>query len=180
MKKLFVLSFFATLIGLSATAQNFSPIDAESSLAFVIKNFGSKVNGSLKDLKGAIVWDAQNPANSSFDVSADANTINTNNGGRDKHLRKEDYFDVAKFPRLHFKSTKITKKQEGNYFVEGQITIKGVTKNIGFTFSAIIANGKLTLQGSFQLNRRDFGVGGGSLILSDNLTVNLTVVAAAK
>jgi polyisoprenoid-binding protein YceI len=180
MKKLFLFSVLSLVLSGFVAAQNYSPVDAESSLAFTIKNFGSKVNGSLKDLKGNIVWDAQNPANSSFDVSADANTINTNNGGRDKHLRKEDYFDVAKFPRLNFKSTKITKKQDGNYFVEGQITIKGVTKNIGFTFSAIIANGKLTLQGSFQLNRRDFGVGGGSLILSDNLTVNLTVVAAAK
>ncbi|MEJ0104487.1 MAG: YceI family protein [Bacteroidota bacterium] len=88
-------------------------------------------------MDGAINFDPANPANASFDVSIDAKSIDTDVESRDNHLRKEEYFNVEKFPKISFKSTKITKTNSAEFFyMFGNITIKGVTKEIKFPFKA--------------------------------------------
>ena len=62
----------------------------------------------------------------------------------------------------------------------GKITIKGVTKEINFPFTSTAKNGGYLFEGSFKLNRRDFGVGGDSISLSDGLTVSLSIFAKAN
>lgn len=172
------LSFILSLLLLHsiAFAQKYTPLDAESKVSFVIKNFGLKVDGQLKGIKGSISFDPNALNNSAFNVSVNANTINTDNNARDKHLRKEDYFHVEKFPLISFVSNKITKiGTTGKYTVTGNLTIKGVTKPIEFDFTATPSNNGFSFKGSFTINRRDFNVGGNSLPLSDNLTVNLDI-----
>ena len=66
------------------------------------------MNGLLSGLDGKIQFDPLNLNVSSFDVSLDANTINTGNSMRDSHLRNDSYFDVKNYPRIHFISTKVT------------------------------------------------------------------------
>lgn len=157
-------------------AQKFTPIDADSKISFVIKNFGLKVDGQLKGIKGSIIFDMNALNNSSFNVSVNANSINTDNNARDKHLRKEDYFHVEKFPLISFVSTKITKSgTTGKWNVTGNLTIKGTTKPIEFDFTATPSNNGVSFKGAFTINRRDFNVGGKSLPLSDLLTVNLDI-----
>lgn len=164
------------IAGADLFAQNYSPADASSEVRFTIKNFGLSVNGSFKGLKGKITFIPDNPAASSVNVSVDAATVNTGNGSRDKHLKKDDYFDATNHTVLTFVSTKITGKA-GAYNIEGGITIKGITKKISFPFTATpVANG-YRLQGQFKLNRRDFNVGGSSWVLSDDLTVSLNISA---
>ena len=157
-------------------AQKFTPIDADSKISFVIKNFGLKVDGQLKGIKGSIIFDMNALNNSSFNVSVNANSINTDNNARDKHLRKEDYFHVEKFPLISFVSTKITKSgTAGKWNISGNLTIKGTTKAIEFDFTATPSNNGFSFKGAFTINRRDFNVGGKSLPLSDLLTVNLDI-----
>ena len=145
---------------------------------FVIKNFGLNTGGDLSGLKGSIKFDPENLGASAFDVSVDAGTIDTDNSSRDDHLRNTEYFDVAKHKTINFKSTKVIKSTvAGRYFVYGNITIKGVTKPIEFGFGATAKDGGTVFDGEFQINRRDFGVGGSSISLSDNLTVTLSVFA---
>jgi polyisoprenoid-binding protein YceI len=175
-----VLSFFIAiiLISTSAFAQKYSPIDPESKIQFVIKNFGIKVDGQLKGIKGAISFDPSELNNSLFNVSVNANTINTDNTARDKHLKKADYFNVAQFPLISFVSSKITKSTTaGQYKVAGNLTIKGSTKPIEFDFTANPTSKGFQFKGAFTINRRDFKVGGSSLPLSDNLTVQLDIIA---
>ncbi len=175
MKRLLIIGLL-TVAAAYLHAQNYAASDAGSNIKFAIKNFGLTVNGSFKGLIGEIDFNPENLATSSINVSVDANTVNTGNNGRDKHLTKEDYFDAANHPVLSFASSKITGKA-GTYSIEGNITIKGITKTISFPFTAtVIANG-YRLQGSFRLNRRDFKVGGSSWVLSDELTVSLNVAA---
>lgn len=170
---LIVVLFFTISI---TTAQKFTPIDAESKVSFVIKNFGLKVDGHLKGIKGSISFDPTALSNSAFNVSANANTINTDNSARDKHLRKEDYFHVEKHPTISFASTKISKTgTAGKYTVAGNLTMKGTTKPIEFDFTATPTNNGFSFKGAFNINRRDFNVGGKSLPLSDMLTVNLDI-----
>jgi len=175
MKKIFLFSFIA-ITGLIASAQ-LKPVEKDSEVKFKVKNFGFNVNGSFSGLDGAIVFDPDNLATSSFDVSIDANTIFTDNNARDNHLREDTYFDVKNYPRIRFVSTKVTtSNKSGTYFIFGKLTIKKQTKEISFPFTADSSNDGYLFKGSFKINRRDFDVGGSSTI-SDNVDLTLSVLA---
>ncbi|MBV9961886.1 MAG: YceI family protein [Parafilimonas sp.] len=172
-----ILSFvFLAAVFLSATAQKFKPLDDKSEVKFTIKNFGLNTSGSFHGLKGSIVFNPSDPAACSFNVSIDVNTINTGIDARDSHLKKEDYFDATKFPTINFASTSITGSNNA-YTVTGKLTIKGVTKTVSFPFSTQNQNGDLVLTGNFNIDRKDFGVGGSSAVLGNNVDVSLKVVA---
>ncbi|MEO6733549.1 MAG: YceI family protein [Ferruginibacter sp.] len=175
MKRLLIISL-VIIAGNYLYAQTYTVTDAGSEAMFNIKNIGLTVTGSIKGLQGKIVFDPANPSAASFNVSVDAGTVNTGNSSRDKHLKKDDYFDISNYPKLHFTSTKVT-GTTGAYIVTGQLTIKGVTKQISFPFSAKQEGGSYRFSGQFSINRRNFNVGGSSWVLSDNLTVSLNVSA---
>ena len=177
MKRL-IVGFALISFSFKLFAQVYTPIDNGSKVHFVINNFGIATGGNFTGLSGSIKFDPSNPAASDFDVSVDANTVDTDIEARDNHLRKAEYFDVKTYPKISFKSTKITKtNKDGYFYVFGNVTIKGVTKEVKFPFTATAKDGGYLFDGSFQLNRRDFGVGRNSLSLSDNLTVSLAVFA---
>ncbi len=160
-----------------ATPHTLVPSDTESKVSFKIKNFGFNVTGTFKGLHGNISFDPDNLANCHFDVSIDAKTVNTGIDMRDNHLRKTDYFDVENYPQIKFVSVKISPgTKSGTLFIFGRLTIKNVTKEISFPFSATPVAGGFLFNGEFRINRRDFKVGGGSTI-ADNLAVTLAVVA---
>jgi polyisoprenoid-binding protein YceI len=173
MKKYLVVTI-ATLATLLSYAQMFTPTDVGSSVKFSIKNFGITANGSFTGLSGVVKFDPAYPDLAKLEVTVDAATVKTGIDARDSHLKKEDYFDVKTYPRLSFVSTGVTKSATG-YFINGLITIKGITKPVAFPFDAVMRNNGYVLTGEFKLNRRDFKLGGSSLVLSDNLNVKLSV-----
>ena len=173
---------FTLICSLLATnhifTQPFKPVDEGSEVSFRIKNFGINVKGSFTGLKGKIVFNPDSLALCSFDVTVDAKTISTGIEQRDNHLRKEEFFDADKYPQIRFVSTKVTTSDHKNYlFVFGRLTIKDVTKEISFPFKAVSKGDDYLFEGEFPLNRRDFNVGGGSITMSDNLTVTLKVLS---
>jgi polyisoprenoid-binding protein YceI len=173
-----ILSFCIVLASQAAFSQAYTPSDNGSRVHFVIKNFGIGTGGDFKGLAGTIKYDPNNPTAAEFNVSVDASSVNTDIESRDRDLRKSEYFDVKNFPRLSFKSTKITKtNKQGYLYMFGDMTIKGVTKSIKFPFTATAKDGGYLFEGSFKLNRRDFGVGSSSISLADELTVSLSVFA---
>jgi len=178
MKKSIFLFITVLTIKCSVAQSSLTPVDAVSKVHFVIKNFGLNTGGDLSGIKGSIIFDPANLAASSFDVSVDAGTIDTDNSSRDDHLRNTEYFDVAKHKTINFKSTKVVKaKAAGRFYVYGNLTIKGVTKPVEFGFGATPKDGGYVFDGEFEINRRNFGVGGSSISLSDNLAVSLSVFA---
>jgi polyisoprenoid-binding protein YceI len=177
MKRLFTVFLLLTL-SLTGFSQTYAASDKGSKIHFVIKNFGIATGGDFSGLSGSIKFDPANPGASDFDVSVDANTVDTDVEARDNHLRKAEYFDVKTYPKISFKSTRTTKtNKDGYFYMFGNITIKGVTKEIKFPFSATAKDGGYLFEGNFKLNRRDFGVGRSSISLSDDLTVSLSVLA---
>ena len=173
-----ILVFPVFIFSLTLFAQTYTPAGEGSKVHFVINNFGIATGGNFSGLTGSIKFDPANPTESDFDVSVDANTVDTDIEARDNHLRKAEYLDVKNYPRISFKSAKVTKTNKDGYlYMFGTITIKGVTKEIKFPFTATSKNGGYLFEGSFKLNRRDFGVGKGSISLSDDLTVSLSVFA---
>jgi len=176
-----ILSLVFLVAGLcTVNSQQYKPVDEKSEIKFTVKNFGINTSGSLNGLKGAITFNTADLPSSSFNVSADINTVNTGMESRDSHLKKEEYFDAEKFPTISFVSKNITKDQNG-YIVTGGLTIKGITKTISFPFTV-----QNTVQsqdegiifiGSFSINRKDFDIGGSSAVLGNNVDVSLKVVA---
>ncbi|HMH34562.1 MAG TPA: YceI family protein [Puia sp.] len=175
MKKIILLSLVAITANF-AFAQ-YKPADQGSSVQFKIRNLGFAVTGSFSGLDGNILFDPNNLSSCNIDVSIDANTVNTDNNMRDGHLRNDSYFDVKNYPRIHFISTKITpSNKNGTFFIFGKLTIKNQTKDISFPFTATPSNEGYLFQGSFKINRKDYGVGGSSTI-SDELEVTLNIVS---
>jgi len=176
LKKIFTtFAIFSTLV---ISAQTYTPTDAGSKVRFVIKNFGINTGGTFDGLSGNITFDPASLATASFNVSVDAKTVDTDIEARDNHLRKAEYFDVEKFPKLSFRSTKVTTtNKEGYLFMFGIITIKNISKEISFPFTQKTRDDGILFEGEFKLNRRDFGVGGKSFSMSDDLTVELSIFA---
>ena len=174
----YMLLLFAITFAMTVSGQNLKPVDQRSTVKFKIKNFGfNTVTGSFKGLQGSIRFSPENLPASAMDVSVDASTVNTGINARDNHLRKPDYFDVKKYPRIRIVSTKITSSSKaGTLFMFGKVTIKNVTREISFPFTAIAQDGGYLFTGEFRINRIDFGVGESSSV-SDNVTVILNVFA---
>ena len=160
----------------TTTAQKYVAIDSDSKIKFVIKNFGLSVDGTFSGVKGTILFNSKNIEKSEITLSVNSNTVDTNNKERDKHLKKEDYFSVEKFPLISFTSTKITKKIGLNkYIINGNLTIKGITKSVEFEVTISNKDEILTIKGTLQLNRKTYKVGGSSMVLSDNVKLNFTI-----
>ncbi len=181
MIKHFLGYLLVQLIAFSSFSQSsvpsYTPSDQGSSVAFTIRNFGFNTAGTFTGLQGAIVFDPQNPAGSTFDVSVDAASVNTDNNLRDNHLKEESYFDVKNYPRIRFVSTSVSAPDKsGHYTVTGKLTIRNTTKEISFPFLATPMGNDYIFKGEFSLNRKDFGIGGSSTV-SNSLTVTLTILA---
>ena len=173
-----VLTAIALFCVVTAFGQNYTPADDGSKVRFVIKNFGINTGGTFEGLAGTITFDPANLANASFNVTVDAKTVDTDLEARDNHLRKEEYFDVEKYPKVSFRSTKITTTNKDGYlFMFGVITIKNISKEISFPFKQTSKDGGILFDGEFKLNRLDFGVGGKSFSMSDELNVELSIFA---
>jgi polyisoprenoid-binding protein YceI len=178
MKKLLIIFLFNLLI-FNMFAQTEWKLATGSTVTFVIKNAGLKVDGKLEGLQTTIKFDSQNLATSSIEASLETTTINTDNKTRDGHLRKEDYFNVAKYPKMSIKSVSFSKDGNNGNTYKGKfkLTIKGVTKEIEIPFSYIENGNAATLKGSFTINRLDYTVGGNSWVMADNVIISLNILA---
>jgi polyisoprenoid-binding protein YceI len=176
-KKFLLFVLLTQLWAAVSFAQEYKPVDEGSLVAFEIKNLGFNTRGSFKGLDGRIVFAPNDPSKTIMDVTVDATTVNTDNEMRDSHLKKESYFDVEKYPKIRFVSTSCSgPDKSGHYTLSGKLTIKNTTRDMNFSFVAAPMGDDYIFKGDFQLNRKDYGVGGSSTI-SNNLTVTLTVRA---
>jgi len=160
-----------------------------SSAEFGVKHLMiSTVRGEFHGVTGTVIVDDANVANSSVNVIIDAATVDTREPDRDKHLKSDAFFDVAKYPTITFKSTKIEKNADGSLKITGDLTIRGVTKAAVLTANAPKAPIKdpwglqrTAASGSTKINRQDFGVSwnqnldGGGVVVGDEVTITLDV-----
>ena len=156
--------------------QKLTPVAAQSSINFTIRNFGFNTRGDLSGLKGKLYFDKNHLAQSSFDITVDVATINTGNSQRDRHLLAADYFDVAKYPAIRIAGKPVLDK-EGKFLFQGTLTIKNITKAIAFPFTLSAQNQGYLFEASFKINRLTYQVGNESAVLSDDLKVMLKVMA---
>ncbi len=149
-----------------------SPV-THASVTFEIKNLGITTGGSIGGLQTKVHFNPLNLVGSTLEASVEVNTINTDNSGRDEHLRSEDFFDVARYPKISLKSVNFKHKSGNNYTGSFILTIKGRSKQIELPFTFLDKDNMVAFKGSFKLNRLDFGIGGKSMILADEVIVNI-------
>lgn len=177
LQNLIVILTLSVGFTLSSIAQTTWKAESSSQIKFTIKNAGISVEGKFKTFTADIKFDPENLGKSQIEGTIDVNSIDTGIGARDKHLRSDDYFDVVKYPKITFKSEQIF-KYEGKYVARGKLTIKNVTKEVLIPIEFTPQEGgKAHFKSTVLLNRIDYGVGGKSLMMSDDLTAIIDIQA---
>ncbi len=123
----------AALLTLPASAATSTwQIDpAHTAAQFSVKHLAiSTVRGGFSNVKGTVILDDQDISKSSVDVTIDVSTVDTRTPDRDKDLKSDKFFDVAHYPTMTFKSTKVEQAGAGKLKVTGDLTIRGTTKSV--------------------------------------------------
>ena len=186
-----LLALAALLAGLSQAA-NFTIDATHSSANFKVRHMMiANVRGQFSKVTGIVEFDAKNLAAAKVEASIDVNTVDTREPKRDAHLKSPDFFDVAKFPAITFKSTKFAAAGTGKYKVTGDLTMHGVTKEVILDLSDVAQEAKgmggetrIGGQASTKVNRKDFGLvwnktldGGGAVVGDDiEITIDLELI----
>lgn len=128
-------SIFIALVALTGTAlaepTEYSFDKSHANLSFSYNHLGfSTTEGRFGEWDGKLVIDQENPSNSSIQFVIDVASLDTFFPDRDKHFLSADFFDVGKFPKATFKSTKVEKVGDNTLKVTGDLTIKDITKPV--------------------------------------------------
>ena len=148
----------------------------------------SNVKGQFAKVTGALTLDDSNLANSHVEAIIDAGSIETRDAQRDAHLKSADFFDVEKFPSLMFKSTSISVVRPGELAVEGELTIRDITRTVLFDVEGPTppakdpwGNLRVAASATVKISRKEFGLvwnttlENGGLLVGDEATVTLDV-----
>ncbi|HJP64066.1 MAG TPA: YceI family protein [Mucilaginibacter sp.] len=177
MKKIYPL-IIAFLLTNCVFAQVKPQTVTRSSVVFHIKNLGITIDGIFAGFKGDIKFDPAKLDSSTIKASVDVNTIDTDNGTRNDHLKSESFFDAAKYPTISMKSAAFKHNSGSNYTGTFNLTIKNVTKTIDVPFTYSETTNTAEFKSNFQIKRSDYGVGGKSLVMSDDVKVELDVTTS--
>ena len=158
--------------GLQSGLSALTPV-TRSAITFGIKNLGINTDGSIGGLVAKVNFAPSNLSASSIEASVDVNTINTDNSSRDEHLRSGDFFDVARYPKISLKSIAFKHKSGNNYTGTFILTIKDKSKQIEMPFTFLDKENTIEFKGTFKISRLDFRVGSSSMVLSDEVTINI-------
>ena len=165
-----VTAISAMLFSFKTTdATTWSVDKSHSKLGFTITHLMvSDVEGSFKSYDATITATKEDFTDAVVNMTADMNSVNTENDKRDEHLKGADFFDAAKFPTMTYKSTSFKKASNGKYTVKGMLTLHGVTKPVELTAVARMGTNpmsKATVAGfkiTGKIKRTDFGISVGT------------------
>jgi polyisoprenoid-binding protein YceI len=192
MRRAFLLSavgFLAASVQLAAAAETYVIDKAHSEIGFRVRHLISKVPGRFTDFEGKILADAAKPEASSVEFTIQVASIDTAVAKRDEHLRSPDFFDVAKYPTITFKSGRVVAAGKDLYNVTGTLTMHGVSKEVTLPvrFAGLAkdpwGNQRAGFEIVTQLNRKDYGIvwnqtlDTGGLMLGEEVEITLNIEA---
>ena len=141
------------------------PDPAHSSVQFTVRHMMlSEVMGKFKEFDATLVQTTNDFSNSKMEATINAGSILTEVNDRDNHLRSADFFDVARYPTLNFKSNAFVKTNEDTFSITGDLTIHGVTKPIELKADYLgqgvdpWGNLRVGFKATARLNRYDYGL----------------------
>jgi polyisoprenoid-binding protein YceI len=185
LRHLLTIAVFSLAVPLFAQSTTWQIDPDHSSALFTVKHLGvSNVHGTFSKVTGTVILDDKDPTKSSVQASIDTTTVNTDQEQRDKDLKSDHFFDVAKYPTMTFKSKQVTGSGD-KWQVLGTLTLHGVSKDVTLDVEGpskeVTAMGKQRrgFSASTTVNRRDFGlVWGGNLPSGDAMigdTIKITL-----
>jgi polyisoprenoid-binding protein YceI len=190
-----ILSMLAVCTTIIASAQSKWSVDpSHSNVKFSVSHMViSEVEGSFNGFEGTLDAPGADFNNSSINFSVNVGSINTNSEQRDGHLKSADFFDVAKYPAMTFKSTSFKKTSGNNYKLEGNLTIKGVTKKVVFdvTYGGTVKDPYGNIKAGFKakgsIKRMEYGLTwsalteAGGMVVGDEVSIMFNIeLAKAK
>ena len=166
---------------------------AHSEIGFSVRHLMvSKVKGAFRDFSGTFVT-AENPFDSSVEASVVLSSVDTGNADRDAHLRSADFFDTEQHTLLTYRSTGIRYDDEESFVVDGELTLRGVTKQVplqleihGFQQATPFGDTRTGFTATGEIDRRDFGVSfnmaleGGGVGLGNKVQITLEIEAVLQ
>ncbi|WP_415905721.1 YceI family protein [Neptuniibacter sp. QD48_55] len=138
---------------------------AHASIQFRISHLGTSwLTGRFNTFSGEFSYDAANPAASKVNVDIDVNSFDSNHAERDKHIRGDEYLDVAKHPKASFVSSSYTPNEDGSGVMKGMLTLYGTSKEISIDVQKV-GEGKdpwggyrAGFEGTTEIQPKDFGM----------------------
>jgi polyisoprenoid-binding protein YceI len=172
MRRSFPFPLLAALVLLAAAAPSFAEVKewrvdgAHSYVGFKIRHMMvSWVRGQFAEVGGTVAFDPADLSKTKVEVEIDANSIDTANERRDKHLRSADFFDVEQYPKVRFASKRVEGNAQSGLKLVGDLTMHGVTKEVTLDIEApapAVPDGrggeKSGVSASGKINRSDFGL----------------------
>lgn len=185
-RALLVLTFAALPLFAQTATETFVVDRNHSSATFKVRHMMANVVGQFRDFTADVNIDRAEPAKSSVEFTIQATSIDTGNANRDNHLRSADFFDVAKFPTITFKSTSVTAKSKTQFDVTGDLTMHGVTKRVTLPvtflgFGKTAKGEKAGFEIETTIDRKDYGVvwnrtlDEGGVLLGDDVKVSINL-----
>jgi polyisoprenoid-binding protein YceI len=173
----------------AAQAQSWTIDAGHSAATFSVRHMViANVKGEFGGPVGTAVFDPKDLSSLRIEATIDARTVNTRNPDRDKDLRSDLFFDVAKYPRITFKSRSVTVEGPGKLKVLGDLTIRGVTKPVTLSVDGptaeikdIWGSRRIGATASTTIDRRDFGLvynrllEGGGAVVGDQISISLDI-----
>jgi polyisoprenoid-binding protein YceI len=164
---------------------------SHTSVEFTVRHMMiSNVKGQFQKTTGTITANGNDPASAKIDVTIDASSVDTRVERRDAHLKSPDFLDVAKFPTITFKSTKVEADGPGKWKVTGDLTIHGVTKPVvlevegsGEPIHDPMGNTRAGASATMKIKRSDFGLiwnkalETGGVLVGDEVAISIDVEA---
>jgi polyisoprenoid-binding protein YceI len=186
-------------IALSATLAVFSALPATAATStwqidpahtaaqFSVRHLAiSTVRGTFSNIKGTVTFDDADVTQSTVNVTIDVSTVDTREPNRDKDLKSDHFFDVANFPTMTFKSTKVEAAGPGKLKITGDLTIRGATKSVVLDVEGPTApvkdpwgNQRAAVNATTKINRQDFGVkwnatmDNGGVVVGDDISITI-------
>jgi polyisoprenoid-binding protein YceI len=176
-----------TATATSTTTWNIDP--AHSVAEFKVKHMMiSNVKGHFAKVTGALTLDESVLANSRVEAVIEVASLETRDAQRDAHLKSADFFDAEKFPTLSFKSTGLSIVRDGELAIEGDLTIRDITRKVNFSAEGPTppmkdpwGNTRVAVSATTKISRKEFGLTwnaaleGGGILVGDEVTITLEV-----
>jgi len=185
MKKILALVLVSLLLSAPALAASakYSFDPGHTQVFFSVEHMGlSHPMGRFMKIDGGYTFDPDHPEASQVDVKIDANSLNMDSAPWDEHMKSDKFFNVAKFPAISFKSTKIEKTGDKTGKMTGDLTLLGVTKpvtlDVTYNGSAVNPMNKNAMTGfnaTAKVKRSDFGMSSFLNMVGDEATIIINV-----
>jgi len=157
-----------------------------SKVLFTGSKVSGKHDGGFSKFAGTIDLVNGKPEDSTVHIDIEAASVFTDNDGLTKHLQTGDFFDVAKFPKASFTSTKIapdSTKGPNNYTVTGDLEVRGVRKSVVFPATITVTPTEVAVNSEFSINRKNFGIvyaGKADDLIRDDVVIKLDLKTPRK